>query len=205
MLANFVVCTVDQVLMGALNMKHLSLRQLALANKVVVIDECHAYDLYMRQYLNALLQWLGYWHVPVILLSATLPIAQREEMVGKYLDGRRLSSHSDEEASNETGAFVQPSVSVDAYPLITYSSGDTARSIETKPSGHAVNVAVSQHKRCRMRFLVTSGACDAEAHGCRPPRILSRVHTDARASQGESVGVLPREARLGDGFPTAVC
>lgn len=143
MLANFVVCTVDQVLMGALNMKHLSLRQLALANKVVVIDECHAYDLYMRQYLNALLQWLGYWHVPVILLSATLPIAQREEMVGKYLDGRRLSSHSDEEASNETGAFVQPSVSVDAYPLITYSSGDTARSIETKPSGHAVNVAVS--------------------------------------------------------------
>lgn len=91
MLSNFVVCTVDQVLMGALHMRHLSLRQLALANKVVVIDECHAYDLYMRQYLDVLLQWLGYWRVPTILLSATLPDGQREMMVESYLSGRRLS------------------------------------------------------------------------------------------------------------------
>jgi CRISPR-associated endonuclease Cas3-HD len=91
MLSNFVVCTVDQVLMGALHMRHLSLRQLALANKVVVIDECHAYDLYMRQYLDVLLQWLGYWRVPTILLSATLPDGQRASMAESYLSGRRLS------------------------------------------------------------------------------------------------------------------
>lgn len=38
-LANFLVCTVDQVLMSALQMKHVVLRQLAMANKVVIIDE----------------------------------------------------------------------------------------------------------------------------------------------------------------------
>lgn len=145
MLSNFVVCTVDQVLMGALNMKHLSLRQLALANKVVVIDECHAYDLYMRQYLNVLLQWLGYWRVPVILLSATLPTSQRNEMIDKYLEGRRLSVASTEEAQlkSENDGPALPRKDREAYPLITYSNGGAARSIETKPSGRAVSVDMS--------------------------------------------------------------
>lgn len=131
MLSSFVVCTVDQVLMGALQMKHLALRQLSLANKVVVIDECHAYDMYMRQYLGVVLSWLGSWHVPVILLSATLPKAQREEMATSYLEGWL--------AGNVSQA-IQGLNDGDSYPLITYMNGPCISQASVLASGRAETV-----------------------------------------------------------------
>lgn len=84
LLASFAVGTIDQLLMSALKSRYVALRHLGLAGKVVVIDEAHAYDVYMNQYLGRAVEWLGAMGVPVIVLSATLPSERRKSLVEAY-------------------------------------------------------------------------------------------------------------------------
>ena len=163
MLANFVVCTVDQVLMGALDMRHLSLRQLALAGKVVIVDECHAYDSYMQQYLMRILEWLGAWGCPVILLSATLPTVVREDLVKAYREGRAvqragcvlaadpgdvLTAPSRRRLSRKERARAkekapEPTPVDESYPLITIASELGTKKLECSPSSRGAQIDVS--------------------------------------------------------------
>lgn len=105
MLASFAAGTIDQLLFAGLKSRHLALRHLAVAGKVVVIDEAHAYDAYMSVYLDQVLSWLGAYRVPVVVLSATLPTGRRRQLVAAYA-GRA-----------ETDAEV--GVGQGAYPVLT--------------------------------------------------------------------------------------
>jgi CRISPR-associated endonuclease/helicase Cas3 len=131
MLADFVVGTVDQLLLAALKQKHVMLRHLGLANKVVIIDECHAYDAYMDKYLEMALMWLGSYGVPVIVLSATLPAEKRQSVIKAYL-GSNAASEADWTNSR-------------AYPLITWSdgydiNGVRCRSVELNAESREVRI-----------------------------------------------------------------
>jgi CRISPR-associated endonuclease/helicase Cas3 len=88
LLSSFVVGTIDQLLFAALRGKHLVLRHLGLAGKIVVIDEAHAYDVYMGRFLDRALEWLAAYGVPVVVLSATLPAHRRAELMAAYDNGR---------------------------------------------------------------------------------------------------------------------
>lgn len=114
MLADFVVGTVDQLLLLALQQKHLMLRHLGLASKVVIVDECHAYDAYMSRYLQRSLHWLSAYGVPVIILSATLPIVKRKEFIAAYLGISKKKLKS----------LDAPWMANTAYPLITYTDNE---------------------------------------------------------------------------------
>jgi CRISPR-associated endonuclease/helicase Cas3 len=83
------VGTVDQALKGAIRSGHVFVRLAALSGKVVVIDEVHAYDVYMSTLLERLLMWLGALGTPVILLSATLPSGRRHALVAAWQAGLR--------------------------------------------------------------------------------------------------------------------
>lgn len=106
LLANFSVVTIDQILMAALQRKHLALTHIALSGKVVVIDEAHASDDYMNVYLDSALNWLGSYGVPVIVLSATLTTERRNAMLKAYAPER----------AKEIDALE---TSPEQYPLIT--------------------------------------------------------------------------------------
>jgi len=120
LLSSFVVGTVDQLLMAALKAKHVALRHLGLAGKVVIVDEVHAYDAYMSVYLDRVLCWLGAYQVPVILLSATLPPSRREAMVRAYGRATGKPPAVPSAPRTEVGAPAYPLVTVAAGPDIGY-------------------------------------------------------------------------------------
>ncbi|MGN8199034.1 CRISPR-associated helicase Cas3' [Salinisphaera sp. RV14] len=81
LLAPYGVGTVDQALLGVLNAKHHFVRLWGLANRVVVLDEVHAYDTYTSVLIEALVRWLKAMGSSVVLMSATLPQSKRDRLV----------------------------------------------------------------------------------------------------------------------------
>lgn len=109
LLASLAVGTIDQLLHAATRTRHVMLRFAGLAGKVVILDEVHAADIYMEQFLAEALRWLAQASVPVIVLSATLPPRQRRTLVEAYLSGTRTAEQP------VVGAVPDPV----GYPCVT--------------------------------------------------------------------------------------
>lgn len=108
LLAPYGVGTVDQALQGVVAVKHFFVRRFALAGKVVILDEVHSYDIYTGTLISALIRELINLRCTVIILSATLTAARRNEL----LEAAHLSKslgHANE------------------YPLVTAGFGDECR------------------------------------------------------------------------------
>lgn len=147
-LADFVTATVDQMLMLALKRKHVMLLHLGLSEKVVIIDEVHAYDAYMNEYLEMALQWLGSYKTPVILLSATLPSARRMSLIRAYLGIKK----SDDSFEKEQG-----------YPLLTWTDGKDIHQRRLSYDGAHKTVSV---RKCADDDVVSIAKNVTENGGC---------------------------------------
>lgn len=148
-LDQFVVGTVDRLLMMALRRRHLMLLHLGLAQKVVIIDECHAYDTYMNQYLECALSWLGAYRAPVILLSATLPAERRAKLTAAYLNAKRIDSTIEAESG---------------YPLLTWTDGQGIHT-EPLPAAHLPQQNVRTASLC-IEKLTETAASALQCGGC---------------------------------------
>ena len=84
LISPFAVGTIDQVMMAAMRVKYGCLRLAGLAQKVLIIDELHSYDAYMSSIIEKLLSWCRVLHIPVVMLSATLPAGSKEKFAQCY-------------------------------------------------------------------------------------------------------------------------
>ncbi len=80
LLSEYGVGTIDQALLTVLPVRHNFVRLWGLANRVVVLDEIHAYDDYTGTLLVDLLRWLLALGSSVVLLSATLSPSIRRRL-----------------------------------------------------------------------------------------------------------------------------
>jgi CRISPR-associated endonuclease/helicase Cas3 len=120
LLADVGVGTLDQALLAVLPARHQSLRLLGLANKVLLVDEVHAYDSYMQKLLTALLEAHARQGGSAILLSATLPQTMREQLAAAFQRGLDLPAPE----------LAYPA----SYPLATHVPAETHETpIGTRP------------------------------------------------------------------------
>jgi CRISPR-associated endonuclease/helicase Cas3 len=105
LLAHVGVGTIDQALMGALRIRHQSMRLLGLSRKIMVIDEVHACEPYVLELLSQLLTYHSAQGGSAILLSATIPTEIRRKLVNAYAKG--------------LGGNVE-TLNTGSFPLITY-------------------------------------------------------------------------------------
>jgi len=95
------ICTVDQVLLSVLPVRHKFVRGFAINKSVLIVDEVHAYDSYMHGLLGETLSRQKVTGGSAILLSATLPPSIRRKLVETW-------------DCSDVGS--------EAYPLITHIS-----------------------------------------------------------------------------------
>ena len=110
LLADVGVGTIDQALLAILPVRQAPLRLHGLQNKVLVVDEAHAFDSYMGRELQALLEFHAALGGSAILLSATLPQGLRQSLTDAFRRG--------------LGQEKPEPLAVVAYPLATIAAAD---------------------------------------------------------------------------------
>jgi CRISPR-associated endonuclease/helicase Cas3 len=142
LLAPYGVGTVDQAMLAAMSTRHVGLRLLGLAGKVVIVDEVHAYDLFMSRILDRLMVWLRELGASVILLSATLPAARRRGLLQSFSAAEEGLASAEEEP--------YPLISVaergkPSYPLHCEGSHQTMTvRLERRADGEAYRTATAE-------------------------------------------------------------
>ena len=133
--AQIAVGTVDQAMLAALKVKHAHMRAACLSRNLLVVDEVHASDPYMRVILKDLL------HIHIgaggyaLLMSATLGSAARSRWLSKK------SSSAADSPPSLNDAIETP------YPAITTRTDGTTIAVNTNGKNKTVRVEAAPNMR----------------------------------------------------------
>ncbi|MFI9388972.1 CRISPR-associated helicase Cas3' [Kutzneria sp. NPDC052558] len=179
------VGTVDQLMKAAFRSRHVFVRLAGLSNKVVVIDEMHAYDIYMSTLLDRLLMWLGHLGVTVVVMSATLPSRRRDQVVSawqKGAGGRPDTSHGPETSRT--------------YPRVTLAVANKT----ALPSGFEVD-DVNKDRVVRLSHVPDDRVADWALQRARAGQSVAVIHnlvrrvTATHDALAEKIKALPEGER----------
>lgn len=176
LLANVGVGSIDQALLAVLPARHQSLRIAGLRQKVLIVDEVHAYDPYVLRLLCALLRTHATQGGSVILLSATVPHAVKQQLLSAYQQGLGLPAANLE--------------SVIDYPLVTQCAAGLLQSFpcETRDEVRRTVAVRHLHDELQVVRLIAEQA----AAGCSVCWIRNTVD-DAR----QAFALLQKEVAAG--------
>ncbi|MET9409101.1 CRISPR-associated endonuclease Cas3'' [Streptomyces sp. NPDC002935] len=128
LLAPLGVGTIDQALSAVLPLTHNALKLFSLSDKVFVVDEAHAYGPWMHKLLTRLLEWLGAFGAPVVLLSATLTGRTAGSLVDAYRRGAGFPEPSSVQPCYPGWVFTDAATGEVSAPRATES--ERARALE---------------------------------------------------------------------------
>lgn len=154
LLAHIGVGTIDQALLAVLPSKFQSLRLWGLADKVLVLDEVHAFDAYMNREIETLLEFHAALGGSAILLSATLPARQRAALEAAFARGIGRAGSG-------------PAIGEAPYPLVTMvsSAGTVFGKPETRADRTRVvavrRIGVAEEAVAHIATIAAGGGCVA--------------------------------------------
>ena len=197
-LSSFVASTIDHLLMGALQSKQLPIRHVGLADKVVIIDEAHASSSFMNYYAVRVMEWLGAYGTPVIILSATLPSSLRIRLSEAYMKGLKTAEAAlaspaaspgiveDVSASTETATYIE-----EPYPRISVVDRTGVKLEGIAPATKPREVTLRAHtNEVELAQFVTQLAQDRSGNilvVCNTVRVAQAVYSQLKDQFGGAV------------------
>lgn len=173
------VCTIDQVLIGALPIRHNFVRTFGVGRSVLIVDEVHAYDSYMNELLDKVLKEQKECNGPTILLSATLPIKRRKELIEKWT-GKKQETLSLEYPlstfADVNGIFCEQTPDDKEEEKKVFF--ESHRTIDALPDDNLLEEIVEYAKKGFAVAVICNLVADAQNTWERIKRIAGPLHVD---------------------------
>ena len=179
--AQIAVGTVDQAMLGALQVRHAHLRSSCLARNLLVVDEVHASDTYMTEIIRVLLAAHTKAGGYSLLMSATLGSTARE----KWLSPGQRQAEEQEPSLEKAKARPYPAVSIASNPEpISTGYNGQAKTVEIVPTPAMSDFAQNAHlalfaARQGAKVLVVRNTVD---YAIKTQQAMEAAATDADQS-----------------------